>query len=74
MERLGVQQYLSLHKNAGASGQTMAVDLVARMVQSLNVAGGDLWERFKIDEPLAFFELGTMSITIVSTHPLSLIL
>ena len=44
------------------------------MVQSLNVVGGDLRERFKIDEPLALLELGMMSSTIVSTYPLSIII
>ena len=71
---MDIQQCLSVHENASASGQAMAADLVGRMVQSLNLAGDDLWERFKTDDPLALLELGLVSSVVVSIHPLNFML
>lgn len=68
MEKLNTQQCLVLHKNAGASGQAMAVDLGARVAQSCNLISGDLWEHFKRDEPTALLELSLMSSVVVSIY------
>ena len=67
-----IQQHLSLHENAGSSRQAIAVDMMSRMAQSLNVVGNDLWERFRTDDPLALVELGIHSKVVINTHPLNL--
>lgn len=54
MEKLDLQNYLLLHKKAGASGQAMSIDLLARMVQSSNLISADLWDRFKTKSPSLF--------------------
>lgn len=71
---MDIQQCLSVRENVGASRQAMEPDLVGRIVQSLNLNGGDLWESFKTDDPIALLELGLMSSVMVITHPLNFIL
>ena len=61
-----------MHGNAGAPEQAIAVDMMSWMAKSLNVVGGDLWERFRTDDPLALVELGIHSSAVVNTPPLNL--
>lgn len=70
--KMDLQQHLSLHKNAGLSGQAMAVNIMSRVAQSVSTVGRDLWEQFKVYDPLTLVKLGIHSNVVVNTYPLSL--
>ena len=69
---INVKQHLSLHGMAGALGQGVVMDALGRVTHSLNILGGELWERIKDDNAHNLLELGIHTVMVVRIYSLNL--
>ena len=67
-----IKQHLSLHGIEGSLGQAVAVDALGRVAHSLNILGGELWDRLKDNSALNLLELGIHTAVMVHIYLVSL--
>ena len=67
-----IAPYLSLDEAAGPSGQALATQVIASVVEALNLAGGDLWSNIHPNKVDNLLDSGLRSSVIVSVPSLSI--
>ena len=66
--RVDIRRQLSLHARAGPLGQGISMDSVNRVFHSMNILGGDIWDRITDGSPDNLNELGIHTAVVVSSY------